>query len=85
MHDQYVADMFNRNKKVKEEKKARHEEENKRIAREEAKFITNDMKKIQERDRFVQELNDATEYQQFLKDADKQAQEVDHRQYMKYC
>ena len=43
------------------------------------------MKKIQERDRFVQELNDATEYQQFLKDADKQAQEVDHRQYMKYC
>ena len=35
--------------------------------------------------KFVQDLNDATEYQNYLKQAEKEKEVADHEGYLRYC
>ena len=64
---------------------ALHDAENRWIASEEAKFVSGDRQKKDSQNWFVQELNDATEYQHYLKEAEKEKKKADHEGYLKYC
>ena len=70
MYDKYMEDIAQRRDKKNEAKKAIQQAENQRIANEERKFVKTDRAQRLKKAKFVQDLNDATEYQNYLKQAE---------------
>jgi phosphoribulokinase len=85
MYDQYMADIERRKAKEREVKQAQHDAENRRIAEQEAKFVKTDRAARLKKSKFLQELDEATEYQKYLKQAEKDKVKADHEGWLRYC
>ncbi len=85
MYDKYMADIEARKAKEAETKKAIHDAENRRIAKEEQKFVKTDRAQRLAKSKFIRELDDATEYQNYLKQAEKEKVKADHEGWLRYC
>ena len=85
MYDQYMADIEQRKAKAKEVKNAQHSAENKRIAAAEAQYVKTDRAARLKKSKFLQELDEATEYQNYLKQAEKDKVKADHEGWLRYC
>ena len=85
MYDKYMEDITQRRAKKEENKKAIQEAENRRIAVEERKFVKTDWASRLKKAKFVNDLNDATEYAGYLKQAEKEKEKDDHEGYLRHC
>lgn len=80
-----LSELEHAKRKKMQEKAAFQAAENKRIAEAEQKFVKTDRARRDYQNRFIQELDDATQYQQYLKQAEEEKKKADHAGYLRYC